>query len=60
LAPGDVLILDEPFKGLDDCLKSSVMAQVAKHAASTTTIIVTHDKREAQALDARVISWDWS
>ena len=58
LAPGDILILDEPFKGLDDSLKASVIAQVVKYAASVTTIIVTHDKREAQALNARIVSLD--
>ncbi len=45
---GDVLLLDEPFKGLDDALK----ARVAEHVkgAFPLTVIATHDMDEAELL----------
>jgi NitT/TauT family transport system ATP-binding protein len=45
---GDILLLDEPFKGLDDALK----LRVARHVKGVfpLTIIATHDMEEAQML----------
>jgi NitT/TauT family transport system ATP-binding protein len=56
LADGEILILDEPFKGLDEALKKQVIAYVKKKAAGKTVIIVTHDKTEAKLLEADLIS----
>lgn len=46
LAESDVIILDEPFKGLDDKIKKETMDYVKKHGAGKTLILVTHDGRE--------------
>jgi len=56
LAKSDLIILDEPFKGLDDNLKSQVMDYVNRSSEGKTVIIVTHDKEEAQRLEANLIT----
>ena len=43
----DVLILDEPFKGLDVTTKQIVMQYVKEKTAGKTTFLVTHDAAEA-------------
>lgn len=50
-----LLVLDEPFKGLDEKIRAQVMAVVRRHAQGRTVLLVTHDREEAQALDARVV-----
>ena len=56
LAESDILILDEPFKGLDETLKYRVMDYVKEESKGKTVILVTHDITEANYLNARVIS----
>lgn len=51
----DLVILDEPFKGLDNDGKALVMAYVRERCAGRTTLLVTHDPAEAQWFDARVV-----
>ncbi len=48
LAEYDVLFLDEPFKGLDEDTKQTVMAYTKEKTAGRTVILVTHDKTEAE------------
>lgn len=55
LAPGDSLFLDEPFKGLDDKLKESVISYVKTRANNKTIVLVTHDEDEAFAMDGNMI-----
>ena len=45
---GDVLLLDEPFKGLDEALRARVIAAV--RGRFPLTVIATHDRAEAEAL----------
>ncbi|MCL1844542.1 MAG: ATP-binding cassette domain-containing protein [Defluviitaleaceae bacterium] len=49
IADYDVLILDEPFKGLDVGLKISIMQMVKTHARGIV-ICITHDEGEAEFL----------
>ncbi len=56
LAKSDVLLLDEPFKGLDETLKHQVIDYVKEKTVGKTVILVTHDKEEAQRLQARMSS----
>ena len=55
LSEYDVLIMDEPFKGLDEDLKEQAMSYVKKHSKGKTTIIITHDIREVDKLHAELI-----
>ena len=56
LAKSDVLILDEPFKGLDEDLKYRVMNYVKEGSEGKTVLLVTHDIKEANYFKAKVIS----
>ena len=51
LAP-EVLLLDEPFAGLDQPTRAALVADLAGilRAERITTVMVTHDRAEAQAL----------
>lgn len=51
----NLLLMDEPFKGLDEALKLQVMQYVKEKAQGKTLIFVTHDKNESVALDATLI-----
>lgn len=49
---GNLLILDEPFKGLDEELKNRVIEYVKEKSKGKTVIVVTHDLKEAELLEA--------
>lgn len=51
-APGDVLVLDEPFKGLDEVTKAQAIRLVRQHAPGRLILLVSHDEEEARALNA--------
>lgn len=51
----DCILLDEPFKGLDEELKNTVMDYVLKNAAGKTVICVTHDREEAAYLGGSIL-----
>lgn len=55
LAESDVLLLDEPFKGLDEETKACVIERTRALSAGKTVVLVTHDEREAKAMGAGVI-----
>lgn len=48
----DLLLMDEPFKGLDDRLKYDMIEKIKTltHLRGTTVICVTHDLEEAKKL----------
>ena len=52
----EVLLLDEPFSGLDEPTRAALLPDVATILRSdrVTTVFVTHDRGEAQALADRV------
>lgn len=52
-----VLLLDEPFSSLDDALRTQLAREVAGVVteAKLPTVLVTHDRREARHLGARVV-----
>lgn len=51
----NLILMDEPFKGLDEALKFQVMQYVKEKTQGKTVIFVTHDKEESDALDAQLI-----
>ena len=55
----DVLILDEPFKGLDNELKYRIIDRMLKvlDKRKQTIIMVTHDEAEAKYLNANIITF---
>lgn len=42
------LIMDEPFKGLDEETKEKVMQLVRRETAGKTLLLITHDEQEAR------------
>ena len=52
IAPGDVLVLDEPFKGLDEATRDAAVRYVLAHAANRLILLVTHDRAEAAQMGA--------
>lgn len=55
LAESDLLILDEPFKGLDEETRELVIGVILNRTAGKTLIVATHDPRDADALNADVL-----
>ncbi len=60
VVPSDVLLMDEPFKGLDIRLKTKLMStfKTLWESDKRTTVIVTHDVDEALRLAHRIVILD--
>ncbi|MEG2435536.1 MAG: ATP-binding cassette domain-containing protein, partial [Ruthenibacterium sp.] len=54
LAPADFVLLDEPFKGLDDAQRAAAAAFVLAQRRGRTLVCITHDDTDAAALGARI------
>ena len=52
-AEGDLLILDEPFKAMDEVLQEQVIELVNRTDAAI--LLVTHEESEAKALGCKII-----
>lgn len=50
---GDLMLMDEPFKGLDEELKERIAARISEHCGAF--IMTTHDAREAALMGAKVV-----
>ena len=57
LAEYDILLLDEPFKGLDAETKKRAMDYTKKMCRGKTVICVTHDQEEALALEGEILHY---
>ena len=51
----DLLVLDEPFTGLDDAAKKNAIALVNRVAGGKMLLLATHDREEAEALGAKIV-----
>lgn len=51
----DYLILDEPFTGLDENNTVSAASHISESLSNRALILVTHSKKEAEMLGARII-----
>ena len=52
LYPCRALLLDEPFKGLDEETRAQVIAYLKKYCAGRLVLLATHDEDEARAMGA--------
>ena len=55
LADGDLVVLDEPFAGLDDAAHEAAAHLVLERLEGRTLVVSTHDERDACMLDAREV-----
>lgn len=53
--PFDLLVLDEPFTGLDDAAKRDAIELIDSEAEGKMILLATHDIEEAQLMGARVV-----
>lgn len=52
LAEYSVIVLDEPFKGLDENTRTRTAEFCRKMLSGKTAVVVTHDRRDCEALSA--------
>lgn len=52
---GDPLLLDEPFRALDQATRRQMMDLLCTHTKGKTKILVTHDLEEARLLADRIV-----
>ena len=57
LSPAPLLLLDEPFKGLDEETRDKTARVIKEYARDKTVLLVTHDEREAELLSAKIITF---
>lgn len=55
-AEHDILLLDEPFTGLDTKTRERVAECINRHTAGKTLVLVSHDSEDAALLGATVVS----
>ena len=55
LADAEIILMDEPFKGLDDKLKFETMDYVKQHRNHRTLIMVTHDREGSLYMDGELM-----
>ena len=55
-APGSLVLLDEPFTGLDAEARREALAFIQRHQANKALIVATHDPADANALGATVLT----
>lgn len=60
LSPGELLLFDEPFNGLDDQSRQAAVDYVKKKRNGRTLLFTTHHPEEAEALRARCVIWEES
>ena len=51
----DLLLLDEPFSGLDADTRAQALEVIRAHSAGNTIICVTHDEADAAKLGAEIL-----
>ncbi len=59
-ADSDIVVMDEPFKGLDGELKSKMIEYIKENTKGKTVIIVTHSIEEVKELEANEIDLNFT
>ncbi len=55
IADYDILLMDEPFTGLDNDTKTNVIDYIKKRTVGKTVLLVTHNQDEADILSQHII-----
>lgn len=53
---GEVLMLDEPLKEMDEALRARMLRLIAEAAVGKQLILITHQRSEAEALCGRIVT----
>ncbi len=56
LAPFDILLLDEPFQGLDQTSRQQAAQWLREMTLGKTVIMVTHDPQEVELLEGTIVT----
>jgi len=56
VSDSDIVLMDEPFKGLDENTKAAVIQQVKRLTDGRLLMVITHDEEDAAALGAEIIN----
>ena len=51
----DLLVLDEPFKGLDEATRARVIDETRRLCRGKTVLMVTHEAAEAERMGAKIV-----
>ena len=51
----DLLVLDEPFKGLDEATRARVIDETKRLCRGKTVLMVTHEAAEAERMGAKIV-----
>mgnify|MGYP000721530755 CR=1 FL=1 len=54
-AESDLLVLDEPFKGLDEATRARVIDETKRLCRGKTVLMVTHEAAEAERMGAKIV-----
>ena len=57
-AKPELLVMDEPFKAMDDALRARVLRVTADALGDAALLLITHSEREAYALGCRVLRYE--
>ena len=58
MAESDIVIMDEPFAGLDEVTKDNVINYIMNNINNRIVIISTHDEEDVKKLRANVLFVD--
>ena len=53
----ELLVMDEPFKAMDEALCGRVVQTVSELSAGTALLLVTHSEEQARALGCRILRY---
>ena len=56
--PSDLVVLDEPFTGLDAATKRRVIEFILRHREGRTLLVATHGEEDVELLGARLLHLD--
>ncbi len=55
--PAELLLLDEPFRGLDEALQERLYPLLRQEGASRSVLLITHSRTDAQALADQIVDF---
>ncbi|MBR5521160.1 MAG: ABC transporter ATP-binding protein [Oscillospiraceae bacterium] len=55
VSDSDIVMMDEPFKGLDDATREQVIHRVKDNLKGRMLMVITHDESDAEMLGAEIV-----